>query len=65
MSPIDVFAHQLSYVAQSIPSDYRYSKTEIISKTTISANEVLIIIRKYGFPGALQMEDEETVNFIK
>jgi hypothetical protein len=52
-------------VAQSIPSDYRYSKTEIISKTTISANEVLIIIRKYGFPGALQMEDEETVHFIK
>lgn len=65
MSPIDVFAHQLAHMTQSIPPEYRYAKTEILSKKTISANEVLIIVRNHGLPGAPDREDEESIHLIK
>ena len=65
MSPIDVFAHQLLYRDQSIPDEYRYSQTEILSIKYISPNEVTAVVRRSGLPAAPQMSEEEIVRLIK
>jgi len=65
MSPTDVFAHQLLYKGQSIPDEYRYSKTEILSKKYVSPNEVKIVVRKSGLPVAPKMSEEEIIHLIK
>lgn len=65
MSPKEVFAHQLLHAGRSIPSEYRYSETEIISKKTISPNEIHIIVRNHGLKAAPNREEEEIIHFIK
>jgi hypothetical protein len=65
MSPHDVFAHQLFHNNQSIPDEYRYSKTEILSKKYISPNEVKIVVRNSGLPTAPKMSEEEIIQLIK
>ena len=65
MSPTEVFAHQLLYRDQSIPDEYRYSQTEILSIKYISPNEVTAVIRLSGLPAAPQMSEEEVVHLIK
>lgn len=65
MSPTDVFAYQLVHKGQSIPDEYRYTKTEILSKKYISPNEVRVVVRKSGLPAAPEMSEEEIIHLIK
>ena len=65
MSPVDIFAHQLFYADQSIPSEYRYTEAEIIGKKMISPTEIHIIVRNHGLKAAPNREEEEIVRFIK
>ena len=65
MSPTDVFAHQLLYRDQSIPDEYRYAQTEILSMKYISPNEVTAVVRRSGLPAAPKMAEEEIVRLIR
>ena len=65
MSPTDVFAHQLAHRDQSIPDEYRYSQTEILSKKYMSPNEVKVVVRRRGLPAAPEMSEEEIIHLIK
>ncbi len=65
MSPTEVFAHQLLHRNQSTPAEYSYSKTEVLRKKYTSPNEVKVVVRKSGLPGASSMSEEEIVHLIK
>lgn len=64
MSSEEIFAHQILHAGKSVPSEYRFTKSEVIKRKEVSPSEVYVTVRNSGLSADPDLEEEEIIHFI-